>query len=469
MQQSIQPIFDSLKLAGQHHVLQFVDQLDSDQQQRLLQQISEVDFQLIQQLFSQQAPSVGSEVDPTTFQPPVALRLNDPATVTGFTREQAIDAGEQAIRSGEVAALIVAGGQGTRLGFDQPKGMFPIGPISHRTLFQFVADKIRNLQRYYGSRVPLLVMTSPSVHEDTVHYFREHDNFGITDSLHFFCQNTMPSVDAQTGKVLLETTGKLSLSPNGHGGMLDALNRSGLLDRCLGDGIESFFFGQIDNPLSPTCCPELLGFHKLTAANVSLQTIAKESAEDQTGNIIQIAGQTQIIEYSEIPSDIAQQTSSDGTLRFWAANIAVHIFQADFLRQMAADPDVLPFHKAYKTVPHLDALGNQVQPAAPNAMKFEKFIFDLLPHSNQTTVIEAKRSHVFAPVKNHEKAGYHTAATSKQAISDLHRRWLQQAGVQVADDVLIEIDPSWALNPQEVAQHAELPKAVTADTFFTSS
>ena len=136
---------------------------------------------------------------------------------------------------------------------------------------------------------------------------------------------------------------------------------------------------------------------------------------------------------------------------------------------MAANPDVLPFHKADKAVPHVNAHGHQVLPTEPNAMKFEKFIFDLLPHSNQTTVIEANRNHVFAPVKNAAKVGYHTARTSKQTISDLHRSWLQQAGVQVADDVFIEIDPSWALNPQEVAQHTKLPEAVTADTFFTSS
>ena len=279
----------------------------------------------------------------------------------------------------------------------------------------------------------------------------------------------MPVIDSRSGQILLQSPHAISVSPNGHGGVIEALVVDKLLDKYQQAGIEHLFFGQIDNPLSPTCCPELIGFHSLTNSAVTLQAIAKQGAQDKTGNIVQIDDRIQMIEYTEMPTQLAEQTSPDGELSFWAANIAVHMFQISFLQQLAQDPTALPYHTAHKTVAHIDQLGNQVHPEKPNAIKFERFIFDTLSVSPKTTVIEADRNLVFAAVKNHASSSYNTVDTCQQAISTLHRNWLIAAGVQVDMNIAVEIDPCWARNAQQVRERPDLPKTINTDLFLTSS
>jgi len=475
MTPTLSSIAEQLQQAGQSHLLGFVDQLDESELQSLLQQIAYLDLELVNQLFAKHGEAnnpTSLNIDTTSnhdIMPPVALRLDEANTPSGVTRSQALAEGERLLRAGKVAALIVAGGQGSRLGFDKPKGMFPIGPVSQRTLFEMLANKIDALQRHYETTIPLLIMTSPSVHDETVSYFAEHDYFGLNDSIDFFCQGTLPVVDSRSGQILLQSPHIISVSPNGHGGMIEALVADKLLDKYQQAGIEHFFFGQIDNPLSPTCCPELTGFHSLTDSAMTLQAVAKQDAQDKTGNIVQMDGRIQMIEYTEMPTQLAAQTSPDGKLNFWAANIAVHIFQTSFLQQLAQDPTALPFHTAHKTVAHIDHLGNQIHPAKPNAIKFERFIFDALSVSPKTTVIEADRNLVFAAVKNQASASFNTVNTCQQAISTLHRNWLIAAGVQVDMSITVEIDPCWARNAQQVGERPDLPQTIKSDIFLTSA
>jgi len=472
---TLSSIVEQLQQAGQSHLLGFVDQLGESELQSLLQQIAYLDLELVNQLFTNHndannPPSLNIDTKRSLgIMPPVALRLDEANTPCGVTRHQALTEGERLLRAGKVATLIVAGGQGSRLGFDKPKGMLPIGPISQRTLFEILANKIDALQRDYEATIPLLIMTSPSVHDETISYFEEHDYFGLNDSIEFFCQGILPVVESQSGQILLQSPHTISVSPNGHGGMIEALVANKLLDKYQQAGIEHFFFGQIDNPLSPTCCPELIGFHSLTDSAVTLQAIAKQDAQDKTGNIVQMDGRIQMIEYTEMPPQLAKQITPDGQLNFWAANIAVHIFKTSFLKQLAQDPTALPFHTAHKTVAHIDQLGNQIHPTEPNAIKFERFIFDSLSVSPKTTVIEADRNFVFAAVKNHAAASFNTVDTCQQAISALHRNWLIAAGVQVDMDITVEIDPYWARNAQQVGERPDLPQTIKTDIFLTSS
>lgn len=475
MTPTLSSTIEQLQQAGQSHLLGFVDQLGESELQSLLQQIASLDLELVNQLFNKHNDAnnpCSSNIEPTSslgIMPPVALRLDEANTPCDVTRRQALTEGERLLRAGKVAALIVAGGQGSRLGFDKPKGMFPIGPVSQRTLFEILVHKIGAVQRDYETTIPLLIMTSPSVHDETVSYFQEHDYFGLNNSIEFFCQDILPVVESQSGQILLQAPHTISVSPNGHGGMIEALVANKLLDKYQQAGIEHFFFGQIDNPLSPTCCPELIGFHSLTTSAATLQVIAKQNAEDKTGNIVQMDGRIQMIEYTEMPEHLAKQTTPDGQLNFWAANIAVHIFQSSFLQQLAQDPTALPFHAAHKTVTHIDHLGNQIHPTEPNAIKFERFIFDALSVSPKTTVIEADRNSVFAAVKNHASASFNTANTCQQAISALHRHWLIAAGVQVDINIKVEIDPYWARNAQQVRERLDLPQTIKTDVFLTSS
>ena len=454
---------DQLSRYGQQHVLQYWDDLDDDQRKNLVAQLGNVDFELIQSLWEQFRGGVPDVRDFSKLAAPNSIRLADEIP---FSYEKAYDHGEQLVRQGRVGVVIVAGGQGSRLGFNHPKGLYPIGPLSERTLFQFIVDKIAGYEKKCSTHIPLFIMTSPAVHDETVAYFQQQHFFGRQDRITFFCQSTMPAVDAESGRLLLQARNQLFLSPNGHGGMLEAMQSQGILSTCAQQGVDTLFYGQVDNPLSPTCSLALLGYHALSKAQVTLQTIAKQSPSDKTGNIVSIDGRTQIIEYSEIPEALSSEVTQEGQLKLWAANIAVHVFQTDFLRAVTQSSDGLPYHFAHKKVAYLDTSGTLKQPSNPNAIKLEKFIFDLLPLAERTLTVEALREDVFAPVKNAPTESFSTASTSREAICQLHRRWLQEAGCQVSDGVQVEIHPQYAVNLPQLMQRSDLPEKIDRDTYL---
>lgn len=359
---------------------------------------------------------------------------------------------EQAFRNGQVAFLVVAGGQGTRLGFTQPKGMFPIGPVSQKSLFQFHAEKILALRQRYGAAIPLLVMTSPATDADTRRSFAEQKNFGLpADDVWFFRQGTMPALDLKTGKLLLEAPGKLALSPNGHGGTLAGLADSGLLAKLRDSGVVTVYYFQVDNPLTNLADLVFLGQHLAQRAEVSSKVLPKRDPLEKVGNFALVDGRCSMIEYSDLPAPWANETDADGQLLFWAGNPAIHLFDTGFLLRLAGQAHSLPWHVAKKKVACCNENGATVTPDTENAVKFERFIFDVLPLAERWTVLATARADEFAPVKNAE--GDDSPDTAKQALSDLGKRWLRRQGVEVdpSPDVLVEISPLFALDADDLA------------------
>ncbi len=301
-----------------------------------------------------------------------------------FTLQQAHQRADKALRAGQLGVILVAGGQGTRLGFDHPKGLFPIGPLSGKTLFQIHVEKIVAAGRRYGVRIPLYLMTSPATHDETVAFFTAHERFGLpADDLFVFRQGTMPAIDAQNGRVLLATPGQVAASPDGHGGTLAALARSGALQDIERRGIGHLFYLQVDNPLVDICGREFVGYHLLAGAEFSTQVIAKRDPLDRVGNVVQVDGRLMVIEYSDLPHEAARRRNADGSLAIWAGSIAVHVMDRAFLRRLAGMADALPFHIANKKVSAVDALGKDAQPRQQSAIKFERFIFDLMPRARR--------------------------------------------------------------------------------------
>jgi UDP-N-acetylglucosamine/UDP-N-acetylgalactosamine diphosphorylase len=432
----------------QEHVLTWWDHLREDERRALLGHLHNLNLDALRQLYAQRDRAVSlpapEEIAPV------------PVIQPGPADQEARPRGEAALRRGEVAALVVAGGQGSRLGFEHPKGMFPIGPVTSKSLFQVHAEKVLALSRRYGKPVPLLVMTSPATHAETEVFFAEHRRFGLpADQVFFFCQGTMPALDLETGKLLLDKPGRLFTSPNGHGGTLTALAESGLLDQLRRRGIKQVFYFQVDNPLVKVADPVFLGHHLAAQAQVSSKIVPKDGPTDKMGNMVLVDGRCTIIEYSDLPEELGRQTDENGRLRIWAGSPAIHIFAVDFLEQVTRGEGQLPFHVARKKVPCLNEAGTLVEPPRENALKFEMFIFDVLPLADRWTVVETSRHEEFVPLKN--ATGPDSPQTVRQALSDLAADWLEKAGVRVPRQsdgnaaVPLEVSPLYALDAEELA------------------
>jgi UDP-N-acetylglucosamine/UDP-N-acetylgalactosamine diphosphorylase len=352
-----------------------------------------------------------------------------------------------ALRQGRVAAFTVAGGQGTRLGFPGPKGTFPVSPLKQKTLFQIFAEKIKAAGLRAGRPLHWFIMTSHANHEETEHFFVTNKYFGLDVSrVHFFRQGRMPAVDFN-GKLLLETPATLALSPDGHGGSLRALHRSGALDLMQAEGIDTISYFQVDNPLVRCLDAAFIGFHLRARSEMSSKMVRKAYAEEKVGHFCQQAGQVVVIEYSDMPLAMQRELEIDGTLRFGAGSIAIHLIDREFARRMAAGgPGVaLPFHRAEKKIATIDAQGQPVQPSKANGVKFELFVFDALPFARNSIVIETARADDFSPVKNAE--GLDSPQSSRADQLRQYARWLQSVGVVMATDptglpqLSIEISP----------------------------
>jgi UDP-N-acetylglucosamine/UDP-N-acetylgalactosamine diphosphorylase len=459
-----------LRPFGQEHLLRFWGELNAAQRQRLAKQSEAINFEQVAALFHHTAESQDWAALARRAEPPPAIRLRYRSGGAEFDRADAEKRANDALAAGKIGVLLAAGGQGSRLGFDHPKGLYPIGPVSGASLLQILLEKVLALAERYDVTVPLYMMTSPVTHDEQANFLKSHDWFGLSaEQVKLFCQGTMPAVDAKTGKLLLAEKGELFLSPDGHGGTIAALEASGSIDDMRRRGIEHLFYLQVDNPLVPIGDTEFIGYHLLANSDLTSMAVAKQTPQDRLGNFAMIDGRLQVIEYSDFPADVAEKRDAAGGLVFWAGSIAVHMFRVAFLERTLALKDALPFHIAHKKVPFVDeATGKVVEPQQPNALKFERFIFDLLPHADRPLVVEYDEQEVFAPLKNAPGAERDTAEYVQRFMVAQHRGWLEAAGTQVAQDVPVEISPRWALDARGVACRSDRPHSIERPTYLTT-
>src|SRR3954452_18589352 len=283
----MQPTPDRQELAarlapvGQQHLLRFWDELDQPGRKNLASQISVINLEQIAQLFHQGAASQDWAAMSRRATPPPAMRLIDRQHGERWSSAEARKRGAEALAAGEIGVLLVAGGQGSRLGFDHPKGMYSIGPVSGVSLLQIHFEKALASARRYGAPVPIYMMTSPVTHDKQAEYLDEHDRFGVPrDDVVLFCQGTMPAVDASTGNLLLAAKESLFLSPDGHGGTVAALAASGAIEHMRRGGIRHLFYLQVDTPLAPIADPGFIGNHVLANSELTSMAIAKQTAQD---------------------------------------------------------------------------------------------------------------------------------------------------------------------------------------------
>ena len=442
---------------GQEHLLHGWERLSDGERASLAAQVAKVDFAALRALYA-------SHQEVTAALPP----RNEIGPLPVLPRAAAPDVralGEDALRRGEVAVLLVAGGQGSRLGFEQPKGMYPVGPVSQATLFQIHAEKVLALSKRYGQPVPFLVMTSQATNDETEAFFQANSFFGLPpEEVVFFQQGTMPAVDIASGRVLLEAPGQLFLSPNGHGGTLTALRESGTLAKMQARGVRHVFYFQVDNPLVKVCDPDFLGNHIRAGSEASSKVVYKERPEEKVGILAVVRGRCAILEYSDLPAEMTTERDGGGTLRFRAGNPAIHIFDLAFLERVTGTGG-LAHHVARKKVPHFDpATGTAVAPANENALKFELFIFDALPLADRWVAMETSRDEEFAPLKN--AAGSDSPETVHRAMCALHAAWVERAGGVLPAGTPIEISPLFALDAEECARRVAPGTRFTGPTYL---
>jgi UDP-N-acetylglucosamine/UDP-N-acetylgalactosamine diphosphorylase len=431
---------------GQSHVFRFWDALDGDGRRRLLQQAASVDLPALLRAFEATRPRA---VEKLPRVEPAAVEAVPERGGDARRFREAREAGEARLAEGRVGVMVVAGGQATRLGYDAPKGSFPIGPVSGRTLFELHAQKLRRLRARFGRPFPWYVMTSPATDGPTRSAFERAGHFGLPEQdVFFLCQGMVPAFDFE-GRLMLERPDRIVESPDGHGGAVLALHGSGALDDMAERGIDTLFYFQVDNPLVRIGDPAYVGFHALARAEVSCKVVRKLDPAEKVGVVARIDGRLGIVEYTEIDDAMRSARADDGGLRLWAGNVAIHVFDREFLRRIALRADaLLPFHASRKAIPTLDAQGHPLRPSAPNGFKLERFVFDALPVAQRAVVVETLREDEYAPVKNAE--GGDSPATARRALVELYRRWLRQAGIALPDgDRVIEIDHARVDGPED--------------------
>lgn len=439
-----------LEREGQAHILRFWDRLSVSERDSLEAQISKLDFASINRMrgmLLNRSNGATSAVEP---EPAPVEHLCCPEE-----KAKARAKGEEALRKGQVAVVLVAGGQGSRLGFEGPKGAYPIGPITDKPLFYFHARKILALSKRFGASIPFYVMTSEANDAATRECFAQHDFFGLPrEDVFFFSQGMWPALDPD-GKIILDAPGHIFMSPDGHGGILSALESSGATADMARRGITTVFYFQVDNPMVAIADPEFIGLHLIKGADISIKVCAKRDPQEGLGMVVTRNGRFEMVEYTEFTDEQKNRRDADGELYFKFGSVAIHVFDFDFLRKEANA--ALPLHIAHKKIAMCADDGSIIKPEKPNGFKFEKFVFDVIPDAKNVLNLAFDRADEFSPVKNAE--GGDSPFSCRHDLQAKWIRWFKECGIEIPLDAeglpvnKIEIDPATADNAEALKDY----------------
>ena len=457
----------SLRPRGQEHALKWFDQLEPAQQEQLLADLESIPWELVDPLLDTHVRNAPPKVAPIGLEP-APIYPAQPDSDREPLYAEAVARGKQMLRAGQVAVLTVAGGQGTRLGYDGPKGEVVVTPVGGQSLFALFAGMVLAARTRYGSAIPWYIMTSPANHARTEAYFVEHSYFGLpAQDVCFFTQGMLPAFDP-AGKLVLAKKHRLALAPDGHGGTLKALATSGALADMQRRGIEVISYFQVDNPLVKPFDPLFIGLHAITGSDMSSKVCAKADDHERVGNVCLCDGKTTVIEYSDFADEFATARTPDGSRKFDAGNLAIHLLEVWFVDRIVGHTFQLPFRRANKAVACIDETGTVQTPSEPNAAKLETFIFDALELAENPLVFEVDRAEEFSPVKN--ATGVDSLETSQRDQVARACRWLEAAGVEVPRHpdgtyaCTVIIAPSFALDAEEVRERKGGAEQLAPDT-----
>jgi UDP-N-acetylglucosamine/UDP-N-acetylgalactosamine diphosphorylase len=440
---------DDVNIYGQDHVFSHWFDLSDKEKKILMDDLSQIDFSELKRLFLNTKKTSSGNTD---FGPASYVML--PADEKGFKkRDEARAAGIEYIKKGKMAAMVVAGGQGTRLGFSGAKGIYPIGAVSKKSFFQLYAEKIIKYNSKYGVRIPWLVMTSKANHADTVEYLGKNEFFGLNgEDVRIFPQDMIPSIDSN-GRIMLESKCTVFKNPDGHGGCFQALKKSGALDEMKKKGIETISYFQVDNPITKIIDPVFIGLHTSGGSEASCKCVKKKHPDERVGLFVSFGDRMGVMEYSDMPPDKLRQTDPGGRLLYNMGNLAIHLFNISFIEKLLPMSGAMPYHHARKTAQiYID--GKIIE---TECSKFEKFVFDALPLAGKCLLLETIREEEFAPVKN--LSGEDSVESSRKLMTALHVKWLRSRGIEVRDSAReVEISPLYAVEAEDIPSGINLPE-----------
>ena len=390
-----------LKKYGQLHVLDHYKELDGAGKKALLAQAAGIDFEKVLSLYRHASGGEQGEAAENnfSFEP---LPYTDKASLPAEKLAEYEKAGADIMARGMFAAVTMAGGQGTRLGHNGPKGTFDIGLSCHRSLFEIQCRRLADASAKYGRTIPWYIMTSRENDADTRAFFEAHGFFGYPRTeIRFFVQNMLPMVGFD-GKIILDNPGHIKEGADGHGGVFAALKSSGCYADMRKRGIKWVFVGGIDNVLLKLADPVLVGFGEKSGAPVAAKSLVKRDAKEGVGVFCRRNGRPYVVEYTEVSDEMAEARGADGQFVYGDAHILCNLFSMDAIGDILENADGLPYHAARKKTPYVGADGEIHTPDKPNAFKFESFIFDAFGRFDDLAILRVDRESEFAPVKNRE-------------------------------------------------------------------
>ena len=411
MEHNIEEIKRTLKKYGQEHLLNFYETLDERKQDQLLEQIENIDFELISSLYNKTKD--GNKNDDADIEP---IDYIDKYKLNGDYKFYE-EIGEKAIRAGKLAVVTMAGGQGTRLGHDGPKGTYDIGLESHKSLFELLCDYIKEQANKYNVQIPWFIMTSKENNQATVEFFKQNKFFGYEKNIFFFVQGQLPMIDTE-GKILIGEDYLIKEAADGHGGVYESLVKSKMVEKMKQLGIEWVFIGGVDNCLVKMVDPVLMGIAIDKGVTAAGKSVVKANPHEKVGAFCRKNGKPSVVEYSEITDEMAEATDENGELLYGESHILCNLFSISAIERMGSNP--LPYHSAFKKATYIDKEGNKVVPTSPNAYKFEAFLFDAFGEVDDMAILRVKREEEFAPVKNAE--GVDSPETARKLYNDFYKK-----------------------------------------------
>lgn len=421
---------------NQSHLLRFYEKLSLEDKNRLLDQILDIDFDLVESLYNNNTKGTSSDAPKDNITP---IKSCDWESLSPEEKHKFHTLGMNLIAAGKVAAVTVSGGQGTRLGHTGPKGTFNIGLPSGKSLFQLLCERLINLSKKNSRYIPWYIMTSEDNHTDTINFFISMDYFGYPkEDIFFFKQGQLPIID-EDGHILLSSPSSINVGPNGNGGCFLALSESSALKDMRRRGIEWIQLCGIDNAAARIADPNFIGFTAASGKEAANKVVKKVSPDENIGVLCKKNNRPAVLEYFEVPKEISYKTDAAGELIFGDGNIVNHVFSLDFLEENSSAN--LPYHAAHKKINTIDDNGNISVATMPNSYKFELFMFDIFPLLEDIVALRVSREEEFTPVKN--LTGIDSAESARTMLLNLHKQWLIKAGIPSAmlENKLCEVSP----------------------------